>query len=315
MTELIIAKQSGELIEQIDLSDRRRLTVGRSPNSDLAVDHPSISRHHVIFFLHGTKWYAGDLGSRRGVHDPSGRVRRTEIEHGGWVRIGSLYCWLNQPQPLRKLIQLPTLPESWFRAGVRSEYIEVRQSGEHTIDGAPGDTPEPTPASNSDAPSAAARLVVAEADGTPIAFAPLLAVEKLTIGRSTQCDLILNDQSVSRLHAVIYPSGDRWYVVDLGSSSGTKVDGRRVLRKRLRESTILDVGNVMLWAEYLDTASRPDLPDEVDVEDEETPTPDTSPSSPGNRPPPDQPTAPPALSAFLNDSAPTAPSSKDHPPA
>jgi hypothetical protein len=46
------------------------------------------------------------------------------------------------------------------------------------------------------------------------------------IGRSRDCDVVLGDPNVSRRHAEIRRDGDRWYVRDLGSTNGLKVNGR-----------------------------------------------------------------------------------------
>jgi hypothetical protein len=50
-----------------------------------------------------------------------------------------------------------------------------------------------------------------------------------TIGRGVNCDVVLNHEGVSRLHARIYqdPFG-RWVVEDLGSHNGVLVDGNRI---------------------------------------------------------------------------------------
>jgi Protein of unknown function (DUF3662)/FHA domain len=48
------------------------------------------------------------------------------------------------------------------------------------------------------------------------------------LGRSRDCDVILDDANVSRHHAEIRPSGGSWTVRDLGSTNGVKVNGRRV---------------------------------------------------------------------------------------
>src|SRR5205823_13650084 len=41
-----------------------------------------------------------------------------------------------------------------------------------------------------------------------------------TIGRSRDCDVVLNDAGVSRRHAEVRPSGQGWTVADLGSTNG-----------------------------------------------------------------------------------------------
>jgi hypothetical protein len=48
------------------------------------------------------------------------------------------------------------------------------------------------------------------------------------IGRSRDCDVVLADPNVSRRHAEVRPVGAGWELMDLGSTNGVVVDGRRV---------------------------------------------------------------------------------------
>jgi hypothetical protein len=50
-----------------------------------------------------------------------------------------------------------------------------------------------------------------------------------TIGRSRECDIVLQDSNVSRRHAEIKPDPQgRWAIADLGSTNGVRVNGRSV---------------------------------------------------------------------------------------
>jgi len=49
-----------------------------------------------------------------------------------------------------------------------------------------------------------------------------------TIGRTIGCDIIIDDVSMSRRHAVITVTGDKLSIRDLGSSNGTSVDKKRI---------------------------------------------------------------------------------------
>jgi hypothetical protein len=48
------------------------------------------------------------------------------------------------------------------------------------------------------------------------------------IGRSRDCDIVLDDSNVSRRHAEITPGGQGWRIQDLGSTNGVRVNGRQV---------------------------------------------------------------------------------------
>jgi len=49
-----------------------------------------------------------------------------------------------------------------------------------------------------------------------------------TIGRSRDCDIVIDDVGVSRRHAQIRPSADGWTIEDLGSTNGVIVNDRDV---------------------------------------------------------------------------------------
>jgi Protein of unknown function (DUF3662)/FHA domain len=66
-----------------------------------------------------------------------------------------------------------------------------------------------------------------------------------SLGRSRECDCVFEDQNVSRRHAELRrnSSGD-WQIVDLGSTNGVKVNGRRVDTSRLAPGDDVSLGTV-----------------------------------------------------------------------
>ncbi|HZO77182.1 MAG TPA: DUF3662 and FHA domain-containing protein [Solirubrobacteraceae bacterium] len=49
-----------------------------------------------------------------------------------------------------------------------------------------------------------------------------------TVGRSRQCEIVVEDPNVSRRHAELRPRGGSWVFTDLGSTNGSRVNGRPV---------------------------------------------------------------------------------------
>lgn len=65
-----------------------------------------------------------------------------------------------------------------------------------------------------------------------------------TVGRGRGVDIALEDPSVSRLHAELVRRGEHLYVSDLGlSTNGTRVNGRPVGRRLLREGDVVSFGS------------------------------------------------------------------------
>jgi hypothetical protein len=66
------------------------------------------------------------------------------------------------------------------------------------------------------------------------------------VGRAADADLRLNDPGVSRRHAEFRQEGGAFYVVDLGSTNGVRVDGAAVTRHELRDGNRVEVGSTTL---------------------------------------------------------------------
>jgi hypothetical protein len=58
---------------------------------------------------------------------------------------------------------------------------------------------------------------------------PPVAAGRVLLGRSSACELVFADDTVSRRHAELRVVDGRWMLRDLGSSNGTWVNGRRVM--------------------------------------------------------------------------------------
>ncbi|MCP3101684.1 FHA domain-containing protein [Myxococcus sp. K15C18031901] len=80
---------------------------------------------------------------------------------------------------------------------------------------------------------------------------PLHATERLTIGRRMDCDLVIDDASVSKLHAELRwnEAQQRCTVRDLGSTNGTFLNASTLATREapVRDGDILSFGNVQFW--------------------------------------------------------------------
>jgi Protein of unknown function (DUF3662)/FHA domain len=65
---------------------------------------------------------------------------------------------------------------------------------------------------------------------------------RAVIGRSKDCDIQVSDPNASRRHAEVRQEGAAHWVVDLDSTNGTEVNGRRLKRAKLRPGDTITIG-------------------------------------------------------------------------
>ena len=56
----------------------------------------------------------------------------------------------------------------------------------------------------------------------------LVEGERVIIGSAPDCDLLVGDTSVSRIHAMLHQLNGRWFIEDCGSRNGTEVNGHQL---------------------------------------------------------------------------------------
>jgi FHA domain/zinc-ribbon domain len=70
--------------------------------------------------------------------------------------------------------------------------------------------------------------------------------ERTTIGRSPDCDIFLDDVTVSRKHAVLHRADQRFTIEDQGSLNGTFVNRHRIESAELSDGDELQIGKYRL---------------------------------------------------------------------
>ena len=85
------------------------------------------------------------------------------------------------------------------------------------------------------------RLLVV--DGADRGLEVEVRATKVAIGSSDANDLVLNDTTVSRRHAMLTVEGDRYVLRDLGSTNGTVVDGTKVVEAYLSPGARIKFGD------------------------------------------------------------------------
>jgi hypothetical protein len=75
---------------------------------------------------------------------------------------------------------------------------------------------------------------------------PIATDRQIIVGRSSDLDMVLVEDMVSRKHAKIAMQGDQIWIEDLGSTNGTFVNGEKIKRSRLKEGDRVLIGTSIL---------------------------------------------------------------------
>ena len=75
---------------------------------------------------------------------------------------------------------------------------------------------------------------------------PIVPEKQILVGRSSDLDMVLVEDMVSRKHARIAMQADQIWIEDLGSTNGTFVNGEKIKRARLKEGDRVLIGTSIL---------------------------------------------------------------------
>ncbi len=104
-------------------------------------------------------------------------------------------------------------------------------------------------------------LVISSAKG--VRTIPLVPKPRVVIGRLHTCDIVIDDDSVSRQHAVIHNAGSQLFIEDLGSRNKTRIVGRTLSRGEsapLLPGAVVEIGYATMFVQVGRPAAPPPSP-------------------------------------------------------
>jgi FHA domain len=126
--------------------------------------------------------------------------------------------------------------------GVREDTRDDVTTATYVIDEQTG---ELRPVDVGDVAAATGALVIRSGGGRVGQSFPLEG-ERLTIGRSPDAEIFLDDVTVSRDHAMLVRRNGQWHLDDSGSLNGTYVNRRRIDSHKLEDGDELQIGKYKL---------------------------------------------------------------------
>lgn len=233
------------------------LKLGRSPNCEIQVNGTGVSREHAELRLDRDGWSVRDLGSSNGTYVNDERVDGARLEHGDVVRLGpvsTLELLLETAAPEAReddeaaaepVEYVPDEPEERAPA-----YDEDDESDGDEADAAPAKQAAARPSRKGAAKSGASsgawwqesRWVLTSTDEDDRYELDLVGT-RVTVGREDGAGLVIEHESVSRVHARFDADGDSLTLTDLKSGNGTWVNGERVLSKPVGAGDVIRFGD------------------------------------------------------------------------
>lgn len=124
-----------------------------------------------------------------------------------------------------------------------SGHMDIESSASSAVTSDIEDTGIYTPAAlGAASPEEARRAALICISGRSIGQMFLLSRDELVVGRAPECDVFLDDEGVSRHHAKVVRRGERWVIVDTGSTNGTFHDGERIDVRALEDGDQVHLG-------------------------------------------------------------------------
>ena len=74
-----------------------------------------------------------------------------------------------------------------------------------------------------------------------------LGTDTVDFGRSSECEILIDNENVSRKHARISFINDEYHLEDLDSTNGTYVNGVRISRCTLRSNDLIEMGGARIF--------------------------------------------------------------------
>ncbi|MBK8218248.1 MAG: FHA domain-containing protein [Myxococcales bacterium] len=224
MWKLVIEDDEGKRTV-VPLS-RDEYTLGRREGNTIRLTERNISRDHAkVRRKPGAKetYVLEDAQSYNGVHVNGLRVAEPiELQHGDLIQVGD-YRIVFQDDSMTEATA-PYVPVSEVEATKKTLPMANAFRGSLLME-------RPT------------RLVMLVGPTPGVEFP--IETELTTVGRSEECTVSIDHNSVSRVHCEIHALGEgRYEIVDKGSSNGVRVNGADLRRGIIEAGDLIELGDV-----------------------------------------------------------------------
>ncbi|MDA1129605.1 MAG: FHA domain-containing protein, partial [Chloroflexi bacterium] len=216
--------QAGPRMGETVNMGRETISIGRSPENDIVIDDPTVSRKHARVVFDGNQYVVEDLASTAGVKVNGNKVQKAAMPVGATMKLGDTEIVFGE---------------------TRDKPVQPRQAP------APRQTPGPAQPSNN---PAVTRVIgkqltaswLAVTAGPDTGSTLQLTGGDNFIGRGRENGLVLGDSYVSSRHAMVRVEDGKSYIYDIGSKGGTKVNGTSIDGHHVGPNSVICLGETEL---------------------------------------------------------------------
>lgn len=222
------------------------ITIGRAPGNRIVINDPLISRNHCVITPTLDGFSVLDLQSANGTFINGERVLdQKRMVPGDLLKVGGVEFRLEVAAPSppavggSRPVQTVRQEPSPGMVSTMAEVPRDRAGSPTPPSTMPGPAPSPT-----HTPGAGGKRFPAFLSWE-IGYQEFrrLVGDGVTIGRSSQADITINDLLASRFHCRVEPENGGYAVVDMGSTNGTFVNDERVKdRAMLKDGDVIRTG-------------------------------------------------------------------------
>ncbi len=211
------------------------ITIGRDPGNDIQIPLTTVSRRHSRIFYELGDYFLEDLGSTHGTTHNGKKLGQREkklLRDGDQIAVMTFH------------VTFKTTTSTMLdrQPGEKTEAL-ARRMVQEVLSSLGGSSMELPCLRVMDGPAEGKRLEIPEHQS------------EVTLGRSPECDFPLEDQNISRRHALVKRTWNGFTVQDLGSKNGVLVNGKRAEGAvAIKDGDEVQIGGVKMT--FIDPASR-----------------------------------------------------------
>ena len=211
------------------------ISLGRDPGNDIQIPLTTVSRQHARLFYELGDYFLEDLGSTHGTTHNGRRLQKREkklLRDGDKIEVMT-FSIVFKTTSARMLDRQP---------GEKTEQL-ARRMVQEVLASLGGTDMDPTSLRIMNGVDEGKRHEINEDQA------------EIVLGRSPDCDIVLDDQNASRRHCLIKRTWNGFTAQDLGSKNGVLVNGDRIEGTfAIKDGDEVQVGGVKLT--FIDPASR-----------------------------------------------------------